>query len=290
MEIQKLRYFHTVAKLQHITKAAEEMHISQPSLTQAMHTLEWELGVPLFKKQGRRIALTEFGEYLSRRLDVLLPEFDNLPKEMEQLKGKVNQTVKLNILAASSFVINAIVGYRKKYPDVIFDFEQNDRRYDCDIVITTNAQNGEASKNYVKRCVKEERIYLAAPKDSPYAARESVALKEVKDEGFVMLSNSRPFGVICAKFCSIAGFVPKVLFESDSPVAVQNIIGTGTGVAFWPEYSWGKVKNKNVVLVPISYPICQRDLIIELYARLPRSEYAEDFYKYLLQRIGSKRQ
>ena len=285
MEIQKLRYFYMVAKLQHVTKAAEEVHISQPSLTQAMHSLEWELGVPLFKKQGRRIALTEFGEYLKKRLDVLLPEFDNLPNEMEQLKSKVNKTVKLNILAASSFVINAIVGYRKKHPDVIFDFEQNDRKYDCDIVITTNGLSTDGSKNYLKSCVREEKIYLVVPKDSKYANYESIDLSEVKDESFVMLSNSRLFGVICSKYCSIAGFTPKILFESDSPVAVQNIIGTGTGIAFWPEYSWGKVKNKNVSLLPISYPVCQRDLIIELHGRLPKSEYAEDFYKYLLQQI-----
>ena len=100
-----------------------------------------------------------------------------------------------------------------------------------------------------------------------------------------MLSNTRLFGVICNKFCSIAGFLPKILFESDSPVAVQNIISMGAGVAFWPEYSWGKINNKNVALIPISYPVCQRDLIIELHSRLPKSVYAEDFYKYLLSKI-----
>lgn len=285
MDIQKLKYFQTVAKLQHVTRAAEEVHISQPSLTQAMHSLEWELGVPLLKKHGRRIALTEYGEYLKNRLDAIIPEFDNLPNEIEQLKNKVNKTVKLNILAASSFVINAIVGFRKKRPDAIFDLEQNDTHSDCDILITTNGLNTEKTKNYEKRCVKEEKIYLAVPKDSDYAARTSIELKEVKNESFVLLSSSRLFGIICNKFCSVAGFYPKILFESDSPTAVQNIISTGTGIAFWPEYSWGKIKNKNVTLLPISYPICQRDLIIELHGRLPKSEYAEEFYKYLLQQI-----
>ena len=102
MDIQKLKYFYTVSKLEHITKASEELHISQPSLTQAMHLLERELGVPLFKKQGRRIALTEFGVYLKQKLETLLPEFDNLPNQLNQLKNVVNKTVKLNILAAST--------------------------------------------------------------------------------------------------------------------------------------------------------------------------------------------
>ena len=138
MDLQKLKYFYAVAKLEHITRASEEIHISQPSLTQAMHSIEKELEVPLFKKQGRRIVLTEFGTYLKNRLDTLLPEFDNLPNELNQLKQTVNKTIKLNILAASSFVINTIMKYKKQNPDVIFDFEQNNLKNDCDILITTN--------------------------------------------------------------------------------------------------------------------------------------------------------
>ena len=228
MDIQKLKYFYTTAQLEHITKASEILHISQPSLTQAIQSLEFELGVSLFKRQGRRIALTQFGRYLKERLDTLLPQFDSLPNEIEQLKNSVNKTIKLNILAASSFVINAIMSYKKKHPDVIFDFEQNEQKYDCDIVITTNGLNSANSKNYVKRCIREEKIYLAVPKDSVYASYKSIDLTAVKDESFIMLSNTRLFGVICNKFCSIAGFLPKILFESDSPVAVQNIISINT--------------------------------------------------------------
>lgn len=285
MDIQKLKYFYTTAQLEHITRASEILHISQPSLTQAIQSLEFELGVPLFDRQGRRIILTQFGKYLKERLDTLLPQFDNIPNEIEQLKNSVNKTVKLNILAASSFVINTIMSYKKKNPDVIFDFEQNEQKYDCDIVITTNGLHSDHSKNYIKRCIREEKIYLAVPKNSIYASYRSIDLATVKDESFIMLSNTRLFGVICNKYCSIVGFLPKILFESDSPVAVQNIIGMGAGVAFWPEYSWGKINNKNITLIPISYPTCQRDLIIELHSRLPKSIYAEDFYKYLLQKI-----
>ena len=160
MDIQKLKYFYTTAQVEHITRASEILHISQPSLTQAIHTLEFELDVELFHRQGRRIVLTQFGKYLKERLDVLLPQFDSLPNEIEQLKNSVNRTVKLNILAASTFVINTIMTYKKKNPDVIFDFEQNELKYDCDIVITTNGLNSDNSKNYIHRCIKEEKIYF----------------------------------------------------------------------------------------------------------------------------------
>jgi len=282
MELQKLHYFYTAAQLQHMTRAAEHLYISQPSLTQAIKSLEEELGVPLFEKKGRNIVLTAYGEYLRKRLDRILPELDDLPQELAQMKERVNKTVKLNILAASTFVINAIVGYRRRNPDVIFDLEQNEQKQNCDILITTNGSRAFSERQYSQRCVKEERIYLAVPKTSIFANYDAIDLSLVREEGFVMLSSSRLFGVICNQFCAAVGFIPKILFESDSPGAVQSIIGTGTGIAFWPEYSWGKARDCNVALLPISNPICQRELILELYDHQSTSEYAADFYRYLL--------
>lgn len=288
MDIQKLKYFYTAAKLEHITKAAEALHISQPSLTQAIHLLEDELGLPLFQRSGRKIVLSAYGEHLKERLDLLLPEFDNLAAEMQQMKDAVTQTVKLNILAASGFVINIIMEYKKKNPDVVFDFEQNERKYDCDILIATNGTVPDRAKKPLARCVQKERIFLAVPKNSPYEQSPALDLAAVENESFVMLSSKRLFGAICNKYCSIAGFTPKILFESDSPIAVQNIISMGAGIAFWPEFSWGRLQNKNLTLLEIATPICERDLIVELYNRQPKSRYAEDFYHFLIQKIQKK--
>lgn len=285
MDIQKLKYFYTTAQLEHVTRAAEILHVAQPSLTQAIHALEEELGVPLFTRQNRRIELTEYGRFLKTRLDTLLPAFDGLAGELEQLKNTVNKTVKLNILAASTFVINTIVAYKKQNEDVVFDFAQNEQRTDCDIIITTNGAATELPKKPLQRTVKAENIYLAVPLNSAYASKKSLDLREVAEESFIMLSGSRLFGGICRRFCSMAGFHPKILFESDSPAAVQNIIAMGAGIAFWPEHSWGKVNNENVALIPISEPICQRDLIIQLNERHPASAYSEDFYHFLVQNI-----
>ena len=288
MELQKLKQFYTVAKYQHITKAATELYISQPSLTQAISSLEKELQVPLFVKRGRNIVLTEYGEYLKKRLETLLPEIDAIPKEMLEMKNGISKRVKLNILAASSFVLSAIVAYRKRHPDAVFDFEQSAEKQNCDIVITTNVGRKKAPANYARRSALEERIYLAVPKDSAYGNKECISLPEVKDEEFVMLSGSRLFGVICNQFCANAGFSPKVMFESDSPSAVQNIISTGAGIAFWPEYSWGKLTSDSVKLLTVTSPDCRRELIAEFYQTGNQSEYAEDFYEFLLHEFFEK--
>lgn len=286
MELQKLRYFYTIAKFQHMTKAAEYMNIAQPALSQAIKSLEQELGVELFSKKGRNIVLTPYGEYLKTRLDTILPDIDSISTEIDRMKKRVCKTVRLNILAASAFVINTIVEYRQNHPDTVFDFEQNVQKFDCDIVITTNGQNRTVPNPSVKKSVCKERIYVAVPSSSLYAEQQEISLAELRDEEFVMLSSARLFGAICNGFCHDAGFYPKILFESDSPTAVQNIVSTGTGVAFWPEFSWGEPVSSSVSLVPLKSPDCSRDIIVKLYENFPRSEYAEDFYNFLVQKLN----
>lgn len=287
MELQKLKYFYTVAKFQHMTKAAESLSIAQPALSQAIKSLEQELEVPLFTKKGRNIVLTPYGEYLMSRLATILPEVEGLEAELKKMKGEVTKTIRLNILAASAFVIDSILEYRKIHPDVIFDYEQSEQKSDCNIVIYTNGLKLAEGDNRISRQIKTEKIFLAVPKASRYSGLLSINLSEVKDEGFIMLTGARLFGTLCNDFCKQAGFYPKILFESDSRTAVQNIISTGTGVAFWPEQSWGEINKESVSLIPISNPDCYRDIIIELYSTCPASEYAQDFYDFLVKRLES---
>ncbi len=283
MDITKLRYFYAAAETQHITKASEAIHVAQPALTHAIKSLESELGVPLFTKSGRNVVLTEYGLFLKRKLDRILPELDEIPEDIAHLKKQVRRTIRLNILAASAFMIETIVKYRESHPDVIIDLEQNELKDGCDIKIYTDGIRQSGSDRCLKRFVKEEQIYLAVPIHSEYAALDQIDLSAVRDERFVMLSGSRPFRAICDRLCIRAGFYPKTLFESDSPVAVQNIIGTGSGIAFWPEFSWGKLRSGKVKLLPIVHPDdCRRDLIIELCQKNPPSDCAEDFYDFLI--------
>ena len=87
------------------------------------------------------------------------------------------------------------------------------------------------------------------------------------------------FRVVCDRFCLSAGFNPKIVFESDSIIAVKNIIGVGAGVGFWPAFSWGEV-SEDITLLPIKSPSCKREIVIGLHKNL-LSHTAKDFFKYL---------
>ncbi len=281
MELAKLRYFYTVAKLGHVTRAAEEIHIAQPALTKAIKQLEEELDAPLFYKQGRNIRLTPFGVYLQGKIQPILAQIDAIPSELATLKQERQFTVKLNVLAASSSVTEAVVAYKKRNPAVIFQLIRSEAEPDCDVSVATDTTDVSILPPVLSTQSMEEKIYLAVPKASHYAEKTSVRLTEVKDEGFVHLAGSRTFSTLCDKFCMQAGFKPHIAFESDSLIAVENIIRANAGVGFWPAYSWGKLTS-DVLLLPIAEQDCKRILTVSLHESPHPSAVSKDFYEFLV--------
>ena len=114
MELSNLRYFYEAAKIEHITKASENMHVAQPALTKSIKALEDELGVKLFYKAGRRVKLTEYGAFLKEKLEPIIEELDALPLTVEKLVDMAKNTIKLNVLAASTIITDIIIKFKKK--------------------------------------------------------------------------------------------------------------------------------------------------------------------------------
>ena len=118
MELRLLRYFLTVAKEQSFTKAAEQLHITQPTLSRQMTALEDELGITLFLRTGKRTTLTDEGILLKRRaLEILNLE----EKTLKELKGKedvVEGTITIGCgeFAAVETLARICKTYKEKYP------------------------------------------------------------------------------------------------------------------------------------------------------------------------------
>lgn len=92
-----LTYFQKTAELQHLTHAAEALHISQPSLSHTIKMLEQELGVPLFRRSGRNIVLTKYGEILLSHTNRIMSELKHAQKELEDAKEAQDMTVTISI-------------------------------------------------------------------------------------------------------------------------------------------------------------------------------------------------
>lgn len=281
MEFHQLRYFLEVAKTQHITKSAEALHISQPSLTKAIHRLEEELKVPLFVPRGRNIVLTEYGKYFEKKTAPLMDKLEQFPEQMQTMARLEDATIHLNVLAASSIVTDAIISYKKKNDHLNFQLLQNEESELYDIGITTwqSYQIPENRQNF--EFVFTEQIYLAVPASHPLAKKDKISLAEASHEDFISLMGSRQLRQICDQYCSQAGFTPKIIFESDNPAAVKNMIAANMGVGFWPEFSWGKLGRGQVRLLPVTDPFCQRDIVIDYRRNKADSKEVERFYRFL---------
>ena len=199
MELTQLRYFLKVAELQHITRAAEELYIAQPALTQTIHRLENELEVPLFSAKGRNIVLTKYGHFFYEKLKPLLADIYNLPEQLKTMACMENSVINLNVLAASSLVTRAIIEYQKIDDKIHFQLYQNESNELEDIRVTTDFSNHNQNLSDDSFILNEE-IYLAVPNNSRFEGKEAVTLEEVREEKFISLSGAKEFRAICDKF------------------------------------------------------------------------------------------
>lgn len=187
MEIRVLRYFLTVVREESITKAAEVLHITQPTLSRQLSQMEEEIGVKLFHRGARRIDLTNEGILLRRRAEEILQLVDKTEKELieqeEQVEGKIS--VGCGEIAAVQVLPKLIKTFREKYPQVTFDIftatadlvkEQMDKGL-LDIGLLLEPVDME-KYDFIRLDAKEKWVVLMRP-DSPLAEKESVTAKDL---------------------------------------------------------------------------------------------------------------
>ena len=281
MELTQLRYFLCVAKNQHVTKSAEELHIAQPALSQAIHRLESELEVPLFASKVRNIQLTNYGRYFYENLQPLMDNLMSLPDKLHSMAKLEDSTIHINVLAASNLVMDAIIEYQKIDDTMHIQLNQNENTDLFDICVTTRLFYQQPAEGHDSEFVCTEKIYLAVPNNEKYRDRTSISLQEVENEDFISLSGAKQLRTICDKYCQNAGIKPNIIFESDTPSAVKNMIAANMGIGFWPDFSWEKIQNDRVKLLSIDNPLCSRDILITYKKNKSDNSKAEAFYKYL---------
>ena len=120
MEWEQLEYFQTLARIQHVTKAAETLSITQPALSRSIVRLENHLGVPLFDRQGRSIKLNKYGEIFLKTVDSMIREYTEGKEEIQSLLKPDQGEVSLGFLhtLGTTIVPNLIGTFKDNYPTV----------------------------------------------------------------------------------------------------------------------------------------------------------------------------
>lgn len=188
MEIRVLRYFLTVVREEGINRAAEVLHITQPTLSRQLAQLEDDMGVKLFHRGARKISLTNEGILLRRRAEEILALVDRTEQELmgqdEQIEGRI--VIGGGEIAAMRKVPELIAGFREKYPLVTFDLftesadlvkEQMEKGL-IDIGVLLEPIDMEKF-DFVRLNDTEQWVVLMRPED-PLAKQESVQAKDLK--------------------------------------------------------------------------------------------------------------
>ncbi|MEV0700362.1 LysR substrate-binding domain-containing protein [Saccharopolyspora sp. NPDC050389] len=263
MDLLPLRYFQAVARHEHISRAAAELRVSQPSLSRTIARLENELGVPLFDRQGRHIRLNRFGAAFLRRVDRALGELDDGRQELSDAAGLINGSVA--VAAETMFTVaSALVGFRAEYPGVDVRLVQAPaeamlqrlRRGEVDLCLSSQPVDDPALE--VAEVLREE-VLLAVPAGHRLASRESVGIEELLGEPFISTDRGHWPRELGERLFAAAGRRPTIVCEGNEPGATAFLIGTGLGIGFVPEMA-SRYDVAPIAYLRVDAPDCHRTL------------------------------
>ena len=144
MEITHLRYFKKTAELEHITKAAQELHVAQPSLSRTISMLEDELKVKLFNRKGKSIELNEYGIIVLNHTNRILKELEAIHREIDDARENSVMNVTFSMNAASTLIPRLVRGFKEEHSDIRLHILQEDLVEDsgqsCDLTLFAGRQ------------------------------------------------------------------------------------------------------------------------------------------------------
>ncbi|WP_179714368.1 LysR family transcriptional regulator [Bacillus oleivorans] len=275
MDIRQLHYFEKVARNMKMTKAAEELHISQPSLTNVIKAMEREFGFTLFDRSTRSMALTESGQILYNHAQKILHHFDIFLKDMEEIKQVGKGEITINIIESSrNWIPLVILAFQKKYPEIKFnlknvvrakDVEEALINYDIHFALVTHhiENNGLACFP-----IFSEDIVLLTSKVHPFSHLQSIDLTELRNQNFINYESGFQIQKDFIDACKSANFEPKGTYEVGDLETACSLVKRGLGVTIIPEsYVKYSMQNEaNLSTVKLKNPSPKRTVYIGLNA------------------------
>ncbi|OZB94920.1 LysR family transcriptional regulator [Paenibacillus sp. XY044] len=291
MELRQLQYALQIAQERNFSRAAEKLHIAQPSLSQQLSKLEKELGVLLFQRNTSTVELTHAGASFMEQAQKIMDAVELLRQEMadiSQLKsGKV--VIGSMPITGAHLLPHVLPTFKRQYPDIeitlLEDSSMNLEKLTAggksDLSLLSLPLQ-EPSLTY--EAIGEEMIDLAVPETHPLASRAKggkpvpVRIDELSEESFIVLKKGQGFRKMTFDLCQQAGFEPKVVFESNNMETIQSLVATGMGITLVPRFIARAPRSEFVpVYLPLAEPVPSRTLVVAYRRGRYLSKAAEAF-------------
>ncbi|WP_239618007.1 LysR family transcriptional regulator [Cohnella mopanensis] len=293
MELLQLKYFRTVARLEHVTRAAEQLHIAQPALSRTISRLEEDLGVPLFDRTARQIRLNTFGKAFLSKVESALSLLEEGKKEVIELAGLDRGIVSIatNTLICLS---PSVAAFREKFPDVSFRINQiapAETHSIGELLEQGITDLGFGPISLHKPGIREfpvlqTEVFLAVPHGHRLENHSSITLEQVADDPFIEYKIGHPFRQVNDEISRRAGIQRTIICEVDEPAALRSLVQAGLGIAFVPGCKWNEVTQ--YTLLPIEGTDNKHAFFVSWNETRYLSEAAREFQHFLVEYYDDK--
>ncbi|MFN0245225.1 MAG: LysR family transcriptional regulator [Planctomycetota bacterium] len=196
IEIRHLRYFLAVARTENFTRAAEQLHVTQPNVSQQMKDLEKLLGTPLFQRLGKRIRLTNAGVAFQKNAEVVLRKLDEARDSVRDVADRLTGHVEVGVIPALSlaWVPPALGALARDFPGLTVSVHQRPSR-EIEIEVETGRFDlglgivSHTSPNLRYRRMLTERLALIVAADHALARRRRLAVRDLERVPLVVLQH-----------------------------------------------------------------------------------------------------
>lgn len=244
MNLNQLHYFAKLAEVEHYTKAAEELSISQPSLSHAVSSLEKEIGTRLFEKQGRGVVLTKYGRIFKEYVDEAIHSLDTGVKKVQSMTGQTEGVVELAYIytLGSGFVPRLVGDFMRTHEELKVKFRftvgntseiiQGLKEDRFDIGFCSMAEReGEISFTPVGR----EKLVVVVPKGHPLSYERAVDLEQAATYPQIFYTPSSGLRPVVDQMFGQAKLSPKIAYEIEEDGSMAGLVAENFGIAIMPE-------------------------------------------------------
>ncbi len=298
MNLLNLDYFRKVAKYQSVTKPAEELHITQPTLSNSLHRLESELGIKLFNRHGRALVLSPDGKEFLKSVNSIFSLLAS-KNQLSILTGSADCVeITIGCIRTESILHPIIAEYTALHPNVLFRTISkprldNSRWSDvADFVISPYTKEL-ANKNKCR--LPDTEQYVILPSSHPLASQETINIKDVSLYPQILIA---PPDELTPKGLSIAtraGLKPNVRYITEDRFSAVCMLMQKTHIMLMPKedaISICKLSNNILTYRPLILNILPNGWKIDVYLSWSKTEAlspeAQDFLKFTMEKLNLK--
>ncbi len=241
MDLHQLRVFHAAVLTGGFTRAGEELHLSQSTVSQHIKLLEDELGCPLFLRVGKRVQVTEAGKVLLPYAERIFRDLKNAEMAVREMNALKRGTVRLGVGPTTlTYRLPQVLGeYKRRFPEIELivlagttEFllqALRAQRIDLAIVMPTGPQAG-----LTVRPLGREEMVIVVNRDHPFARRRAIEPSEVATLRFILYEKNTAMQNLIDRYFESIGVSPTILMEVENNEAIKSLVKAGLGSSILP--------------------------------------------------------